>query len=427
MSQVFGPTQGSRYPRPFPASQTLRVALLIALATFVGHVRCHSREVLPLPTDKPLSRIAFGSCGKESRPQPIWKAVVSAQPDVFIFAGDNIYADTVNMKVMRAKYARLAAKPSFQKLLQKVPILATWDDHDYGKDDSGADYKMRVESQEIFLDFFGEPKDSERRTTPGIYDAKLIGPKGKRTQIILLDTRYFRSPLNPKPLTETRITPSKSRGIRYAPQPDVSATVLGDAQWQWLEAQLRQPAELRIIVSSIQVVSGDHDSENWSNFPFEHQRLFRLIHDCNAAGVVFFSGDVHRGELSVKNAGVGYPLFDLTSSGLTQATPAFRFDSPNSYRVGAMSWGNNFGMVVVDWKRTDPEIRLQILDESGDVAIQRIIPLSLLQPGSIPADRSKRDGRGSHPKAAQAIAGNQAIDSRLFHELARVEKLGLLD
>jgi len=363
----------------------------MTLVAFLGNARCQGAEVLPLSPERALSRIAFGSCGKESRPQPIWKSVLAARPDIFIFAGDNIYGDTEDMHVMRAKYAKLAAKPGFQELLREVPVLATWDDHDYGKDDAGAEYKMRNQSQEIFLDFFGESKDSERRTTPGIYDAKLVGPQGKRTQIILLDTRYFRSPLNPKPQTETKITPSKGNGIRYAPQPDVSATVLGDAQWQWLEEQLRQPAELRIIVSSIQVVSEDHDSENWSNFPHEHQRLFRLIRDCKAAGVIFFSGDVHRGELSVKNAGVGYPLFDLTSSGLTQATPTFRFDSPNRNRVGAMSWGNNFGMVVVDWKRDDPEIRLQILDESGDVAIQRIIPLSLLQPGTVSADQSKRE------------------------------------
>jgi len=364
--------------------------LLIALATFVSSGVSHGADVLALPANQPLARIAFGSCEKEGRAQPIWESVVAAKPDVFIFAGDNIYADTRDMKVMRAKYARLAAKPGFQQLLRHVPVLATWDDHDYGKNDSGADYEMRVESQKIFLDFFGEPKGSRRRATPGIYDAKISGPEGKRTQIVLLDTRYFRGPLNRKPQSETKIAPSKSNGTRYAPQPDSAVTVLGDTQWKWLEQQLREPAELRLIVSSIQVVAEDHDAESWSNFPHEQTRLFRLIRDTNATGVIFLSGDVHRGELSLKDAGVGYPIFDLTSSGLTQATPAFHFVWPNRYSVGVMGWGNNFGMVKVDWERDDPEIRLQILDGAGDIAIQRIISLSLLRPGNIPTDHSKR-------------------------------------
>lgn len=250
----------------------LTTKLVLILATFFPGQARLSEEVLPLPTDQPLHRIAFGSCGKSHLPQPIWNSAVDARPNVFIFAGDNIYADTLDMKVMRAKYSKLAVQPGFRFLLGKVPALATWDDHDYGADDSGADYPMKAASQEIFLDFFGAPKDSQRRATPGVYDAKLAGPAGKRTQLILLD----------------------------------------------------------------------------------------------------------KGELSVRDAGVGYPLFDLTASGLTQASREFHFAWPNRYRVANLDWGNNFGMVRVDWDREDPEIRLQILDESGDIAIQRKIPLSLL-------------------------------------------------
>src|SRR5262245_32714787 len=54
-----------------------------------------------------LSRIAFGSCAKQDKPQPIWNAVVELNPQLFVFLGDNIYADTLDMDVMRAKYALL--------------------------------------------------------------------------------------------------------------------------------------------------------------------------------------------------------------------------------------------------------------------------------------------------------------------------------
>jgi alkaline phosphatase D len=149
---------------------------------------------------RPLSRIAFGSCASEARPQPIWAAIAATKPELLLMLGDNIYADTRDMDVMRAKYARLAAMPGFKALRESVPILATWDDHDLGVDDGGSDYPKKVESQRIFLDFFGDPEDSPRRKRPGVYDARVFGPEGRRVQVIMLDTRYFRSsPLRRSP------------------------------------------------------------------------------------------------------------------------------------------------------------------------------------------------------------------------------------
>ncbi|MET0658010.1 MAG: hypothetical protein ABW110_07620 [Steroidobacteraceae bacterium] len=49
-----------------------------------------------------LTRIAFGSCAKQDKEQPIWDAVLASKPDLFIFLGDNIYGDTTDMQVMRA-------------------------------------------------------------------------------------------------------------------------------------------------------------------------------------------------------------------------------------------------------------------------------------------------------------------------------------
>ena len=142
-----------------------------------------------------LSRIAFGSCARQDQPQPIWDAVVAARPQLFILLGDNIYADTDDMNVLRAKYQILANQPGFKQLKQTCPLLATWDDHDYGANDSGAEYPKKAESQQVFLDFFGAPANDPRRTRPGVYSAQTFGPPGRRVQIILLDLRYFRSPL----------------------------------------------------------------------------------------------------------------------------------------------------------------------------------------------------------------------------------------
>jgi alkaline phosphatase D len=82
------------------------------------------------------------------------------------------------------------------------------------------------------------------------------------------------------------------------------------------------------------------------------------------------------------DAGLGYPLYDLTSSGLTEASQKWRKLEVNRHRVATMNHGNNFGMVLIDWSQTNPTIRLQIRDEEGDVTIQEKISLDLLQPGT---------------------------------------------
>lgn len=323
--------------------------------------------------DPPLSRIAFGSCASQELPQPIWDAVVASHPELYLFLGDNIYGDTENMDVMRAKYAKLAAMPGYRRLRAVCPIWATWDDHDLGVNDGGTEYPKKVESQKVFLDFFNEPTDSPRWHRPGVYDARVFGPEGKRVQIILLDTRYFRSPLKARPKAEHR-----TKGP-YAPTEDTSTTVLGDEQWSWLETQLRQPAEVRIIVSSIQVIAEDHGTEKWMNFPHERQRLFDLIRGTKARGVIFLSGDRHLAELSMMDGKIGYPLYDLTSSGLNQASKKWRYQEVNRHRVATMAWGDNFGLVLIDWERPDPQIRLQIRDVDGDITIQQKVNLSSLQ------------------------------------------------
>ena len=161
-----------------------------------------STRVAPLPgTSRTLQRIVFGSCAKHWQYQPIWETVIAKKPDVFLFLGDAIYADTdgttawsVTEKQLQGEWNRLADKPEFRRFRAQIPIMATWDNHDYGTHNGGADFDLKEVSKRIFLDFFGEPQDSERRRRAGIYDAKVFGPEGQRVQIILLDTRTFRGP-----------------------------------------------------------------------------------------------------------------------------------------------------------------------------------------------------------------------------------------
>jgi len=325
-----------------------------------------------LRAEEPLSRIAFGSCANEHRPQPIWDAINKLEPQLFIFTGDNVYADTADPEKLKASYDGLAGIAAFAKLRETTPIIATWDDHDYGKNDVGAEWEGKEASKKAFMDFFKTPEDSPIRKRGGIYDAKIFGPEGKRVQVILLDTRWFRGPLKRMPKEEWKAL-RKEKGKwngPYLPAANSDSTILGPEQWEWLAAELKKPADLRLIVSSIQVVPIDHGWEKWGNLPKERRKLFGLIRDKAATGVVFLTGDRHTADISMlpheTDGSPAYPLYDVTSSGLNQN--GFSKET-NRYRAEIKKpFGKpNFGLIEIDWSQEDPSISLQIRNAKGKV------------------------------------------------------------
>ena len=328
--------------------------LVLSLSLFAGLLLSGTISA----AEKPLSTIAFGSCLKETRPQPIWEGVNATNPDIFVLLGDNIYGDTRDMNKLKSKWDTFAAVPGFKKLRADCRLLGTWDDHDYGENDAGIEYPKKVESQQIFLDFLGEPKDSARRKTPGVYDSVTIGPKGKRVQFILLDTRYFRTALKRAPKRE------KGKGP-YGPNESDKAEILGEAQWKWLEKTLREPAEVRIIASSIQVVSTTHGWETWGNFPKERQRFLDLLKETKANGVILLSGDRHSAEISKLDGALPYPLFDVTSSAMNQRQKPG--EEKNPHRVGDLYFRENFGVLQINWSKPGPRVTMEIRDLGGKV------------------------------------------------------------
>ena len=315
-----------------------------------------------------VSTIGFGSCADQNRPQPVLERMTALAPDVFCWLGDNIYGDTQNMKVLKHKYSRLGCKPEFRALNEKTHYLAVWDDHDYGANDAGREYPKKEQSKNIFLDFWSEPQGSERWDHPGIYHSVTYGPEGRRVQFIMLDTRTFRDPLLPANGPEWKND--------YRPNYDSTATFLGAQQWEWLRAALQQPADLRIVMTSNQFGITYNGYEAWANVPIERQRLIDLIAETRANGVIFISGDVHWAELSKVDVAGGYPLYDITSSGITQD---WSHVEPNDNRIGEAFAPNNGGMIDIDWQQDDPLIGFRIIDAEGREALQYAVRLSELR------------------------------------------------
>lgn len=296
---------------------------------------------ITLPT-----RIAFGSCSDPREPMPALDVATALEPDVFLWLGDNVYADTTLPHVMRTRYAELAAADAFLRLRDRAHFLATWDDHDYGQNDAGKEYPMRAASRDIFLEFWQEPASSERWDRDGIYTSYTYEAGGRRLQIILLDTRYHRDAL----------TPNDGTGLNdYLPSTDEERTLLGEAQWAWLETELMAPADLRLIASSIQLGHSYNGYESWTLFPHERRRFVELIAATRAERVLVLSGDVHWGELSRLPVADGYDLYDVTASGINQDWP---FVAANDHRIGEAVPEHNVGLLTIDWQAATVETSL---------------------------------------------------------------------
>jgi alkaline phosphatase D len=300
--------------------------------------------------------IAFGSCNKTNLPNLLWDDIHNDKPDVWIWGGDNIYADTDNAEKLKAIYDQQLAVPGYLDLLKSTKVLGTWDDHDYGLNDGGASFHFKQTSQQLFLDFLGVSENDTRRNREGVYHSTLFKLKNGKIKIIVLDTRYFRSDL----------TDATDRKKRYQPNPYGEGTILGEEQWKWFTNELNSSdADFNVIVTSIQLLSDKHGYETWGNFPHEVEKFKALIAKSKAKGVIVLSGDRHISDFSTVNVkGLAYPLIDFTSSGLTHAATNNKGEE-NPYRTGKMVNKVSYGILKFDFK--NGAVKMQMKGNGGVV------------------------------------------------------------
>ncbi len=319
----------------------------------------------PLQESRLIQKVALGSCFHPQRSDQIFSSIMAASPDLFLFIGDNVYAedesDDPALESLRKAYGLLAGSKKFSALRAKIPLLVTWDDHDYGKNDVGGDWEPKYTSEEIYESVWAVPDTDQRANRDGVYYAQTLGPEGRRVQFILLDTRFFRTPLTLREATET----SPDGSGPYIPSDDPNQNLLGDRQWQWLEQQLSEPAELRIVVTSIQMIAVANNWEAWQLLPREKQRFFALLERTGAKGVILVSGDRHMAAI-YRQGDTPYPIYELTSSSLNLPLSDFVpniQDEPGPNRIGAPYYDANFGLIDIHWEKR--ALTLSVRDDTG--------------------------------------------------------------
>lgn len=371
------PLTADNHTAAAPTSPPASLAPDAALVSYYDELR--QRVSLPvagpnaaLPAQTTLTRIAFGSCNHQSAPQHMWAQIAAQNPQLFLFIGDNVYGDTgwdadAGLESVRRAYATQATHREFTDFRARIPMMVTWDDHDYGLNDAGGAFPFRRWAEELFTTFWGSSEAVRAR--PGVYESHMVGPEGQRVQIILLDTRYFRSNLK-------RMDWSRERaplGI-YVPNDDPTATVLGDAQWRWLEQELAKPADLRIVASSIQVLTEAHNFEAWANFPLERARLLTLLKGRSDSGLIMLTGDRHAGGIyRDKSPGGTEDVWEFTSSSLNLAfsndVEASTTREPDPRRVSQFFGIENYGLVDIDWQGR--KLTLSLMGNTSETLAQQ--------------------------------------------------------
>ena len=315
--------------------------------------------------DTVITRVLVGSCNDEELASPALAQIAKEKADLFLMIGDNVYGDKdgpryenndPDLTEVRESFSDLGKQADFVAARQAHPMMVAWDDHDYGANDAGADFPFRILAERVHEQFW-DLEDTQAASHPGTYYAKSFGPEGQRTQVIMLDTRYFRSPLQ---ATDDWGAKGKER---YMPASSDDQVLLGEAQWAWLKTELEKPADLRLLVSSIQIIPDAHGWEAWDKLPAERERLYDLINETGAKGVVAISGDRHTAFLYRKDGVISQPLYELTASSLNLS---FRDESDevDAAQIGAGYAKTNFGSVSVDWEKG--EALLAIHAENGD-------------------------------------------------------------
>ncbi|HYX32358.1 MAG TPA: alkaline phosphatase D family protein [Oligoflexus sp.] len=286
-------------------------------------------------SEEPLRRIAFGSCNDQTKNQSHWSWIARENPQLWIWLGDNIYADRATLDQRRDRYQSLKNNPDYKKFIDQVPVIGTWDDHDYYNENADGSYADKDGSKELMLEFMDTAWDHPVWARPGVFQSYGFGPVGQRTQIILLDLRYF----------QDRNKNQKS--------------LLGELQWQFLEDEIRSStADLILIGSSLNVCSPVvfASLEGWQAFPAEKQRLYNLLASIDKP-CVLMSGDRHMGELYRIILPNGKPVYEVMASGLTHA---IGIKLPSKERQGEPVGRKHFGLINIDWTSSGPDVQLRL-------------------------------------------------------------------
>lgn len=321
------------------------------------------------------TRVAFGCCLNHSERQDVFDALNMADPEVFVFLGNVVDADAGDMDDMLEAYEVFNRFRGPKVLRRQSAVMSIWNNTDYTIDGyRGKDNPSKYAVRNQFLTFWREPVGSPRLFQEhGLAKAVIFGQAPQRVQVIVLDGRWNRDPLSQVGWTERMARKFDAELGPYKANP--SGELLGDAQWQWLEEQLKQPAEVRVLMSATPFFAPNNGYDSWSLYSREQQRLERLLKRLQPNGLVLAVGDRDFGELSKIDNILPYPLWQVTAGSISSESAS---PYASVIRQGRGHEGSRYGQVEVRWLEQGPELELTLRDVNGRVLEQQQLSLTAL-------------------------------------------------
>ncbi|MDF1839642.1 MAG: alkaline phosphatase D family protein [Planctomycetota bacterium] len=277
--------------------------------------------------------IAFGSCADMGEvTDRTWNAIVLDAPDAMVTLGDTPYIDSTDPDRQRQRYETFSATAGFQAVTQATTLYGTWDDHDFGRNDTDGNLEGKEHSRAAFVahyERFGNATFGNG--SEGVYTKFTVG----NMEVFLLDTRYF----------------AGTAASQFDPE---EKTLLGIDQWKWLRGGLKSSEADFKVLSCGMIWNGSvrpGKPDHWGSYPAEYDALMSFIGDNQIDGVVLVGGDIHRSRCILHNTkeSAGYdipefitsPMHDHIISTANQPHPGLQFDtgSPNSYLLLEASSG----------------------------------------------------------------------------------------
>ncbi len=307
-----------------------------------------------------IKSIGFGSCNRIDLDQKIWDVIANQPMNAWVWLGDIVYTEGEKMDDLALKYSIQKSLPAYRKLSSKTNIFGIWDDHDFGKNDGGSEFRKKQQSRDLLFDFLDLSTDHPARSRNGAYQSYCFGVERQKVCLYLLDVRYFKEEYE------------KDLGLKQRYKKN-NGSLLGEEQWRWLEKELlKNDAEVNLLAGGIQLISSEHAYEKWANFPKARQRLFDLLIRDKIKNPIYLSGDRHFAEVSVIELLPNYKLYDITSSGLTHSYEDLE-EEFNSNRISPLITSKNFGMIRWNWDTR--KIALQIYNIDGRILYEKTLKI----------------------------------------------------
>ncbi len=324
---------------------------------FEYELKCQTQILWQFRTDPPKVKFAFGSCTyvneeKDDRPgkgygseYEIFTSVYKENVDFMVWGGDNTYLrepDWGSRSGIMHRYTHTRSLPEMQSLLATVHNYATWDDHDFGPNDSDYTFPNKNITTEAFNLFW---QNQNTNNIEGGNDITSVFSWGD-AQFFMLDNRTFRQAQD------------------YQAE---NKSYFGDKQVQWLiESLVSSKATFKFVVVGAQVLNESAIYENYATYPEERKKVLDAIQKQNIEGVIFLTGDRHHSVITKMERENDYPLYDFTSSSLTagSSTPK-EGENPTAIKESFIIGKHNYAVIEIEGKRKERILTITYKDKEG--------------------------------------------------------------